>query len=124
MLLEFRAKNYRSFKDEFVFSMIPAAKQKDLSYSVLKKNAGGREYKALCSSVVYGPNAAGKSNIISAMDTLKKILQRGNVLNPDESSVTRINPPSVYLDLIPFISGDENNPTSFFIKFITEDMLI
>lgn len=124
MLLEFRAKNYRSFKDEFVFSMIPAAKQKDLSYSVLKKNAGGREYKALCSSVVYGPNAAGKSNIISAMDTLKKILQRGNVLNPDESSVMRINPPSVYLDLIPFISGDENNPTSFFIKFITEDMLI
>lgn len=124
MLLEFKAKNYRSFKDELVFSMVPAAKQKDLGYSVLRKKAGGREYKALCSSVVYGPNAAGKSNIISAMDTFKKILQRGNILNPEEDSVKRVNPPSVFLELIPFVSGEEDDPTSFAIKFIAEDMLI
>ena len=30
MLLKFTASNYKSFKDEFVFSLIPAPKQKGL----------------------------------------------------------------------------------------------
>jgi len=31
MLLEFKAKNYKSFKDEMVFSVIPAPKQKGVT---------------------------------------------------------------------------------------------
>lgn len=34
MLLEFRTKNYRSFKDTATFSMQPAPKQTGLDYSV------------------------------------------------------------------------------------------
>lgn len=37
MLLEFKASNYKSFKDELVFSLIPAPKQKGLDYSVQKE---------------------------------------------------------------------------------------
>ncbi len=124
MLLEFRTKNYRSFKDELVFSMIPAQKQRDLEYSVLTAVAGGKEYKALCSSVIYGPNAAGKSNIISAMDTFKKILQRGNVKNPEDTSMAYVNPTAVYMELIPFIDSAEALPTEFAVKFITKNLLI
>ena len=40
MLLEFKTKNYKSFKDELVFSLIPAPKQKGLDYSILKETIG------------------------------------------------------------------------------------
>lgn len=38
MLLEFRTSNYKSFKEELIFSLIPAPKQKGLDYSVLKQD--------------------------------------------------------------------------------------
>ena len=57
MLLEFQTKNYKSFKDTLAFSMIPAPKQKDLEYSILKKKIMGIEHKVLSSAVIYGPNA-------------------------------------------------------------------
>ena len=60
VLLEFRTTNYKSFKDEMVFSMIPAPKQKGLDYSILHKMAGKKEYKGLCSAVIYGLMHLGK----------------------------------------------------------------
>lgn len=74
MLLEFGVSNYKSFKDRMLFSMVPALKQKGLDYSILTEVINKKTFKALCSSVVYGPNASGKSNIIGAMDTFKKIV--------------------------------------------------
>ena len=64
MLLKFTASNYKSFKDEFVFSLIPAPKQKGLDYSVMEEVIGKTSYRGLCSAVIYGPNASGKTNII------------------------------------------------------------
>lgn len=64
MLLEFKTKNYKSFVDEACFSMITAPKQKGLDYSIMKEKVKGKEIKGLSSSVIYGPNAAGKTNII------------------------------------------------------------
>lgn len=55
MLLEFKTKNYKSFKDELVFSLIPAPKQKGLDYSVLEETLGKKVYKGLSSAVIYGP---------------------------------------------------------------------
>ena len=86
MLLEFKSVNYKSFKNELVFSLIPAPKQKGLDYSVMKTQAGKKEYRALCSAVMYGPNASGKTNIIGAMDTFKSIVLRGNVRNDTDDN--------------------------------------
>ena len=36
MLLEFKVKNYKSFAEETVFSMVAAPKQKGLDYSLMK----------------------------------------------------------------------------------------
>ncbi len=66
MLLEFSFSNYKSFLDKTVFSLVPAPKQTGLDYSILKENVGRKLYKGLSSAVIYGPNAAGKSNIIGA----------------------------------------------------------
>lgn len=122
MLLEFKARNYRSFKNEMVFSMIPAPKQKDLEYSIQKEKIGSNEYKALSSAVIYGPNASGKTNIIGAMETFRSILIRGNIKNAE--SISSINVASNSLELIPFCEDTEPSPVSFSIKFIENNMLV
>lgn len=121
MLLEFRTSNYKSFKDEIVFSLIPAAKQKDLNYSIITKKIGKKNYKALCSSVIYGPNASGKTNIISAIDTLKQIILRGHINNSEETQSPNICAYS--LELIPNNILEEPKPVCFYIKFIEESLL-
>lgn len=122
MLLEFKTKNYKSFKDELVFSMIPAPKQKGLDYSVLREKAGGKERKALSSAVIYGPNASGKTNIIGAMDAFKCIVLRGNIRNDDDKGLP--NKAAHRLELIPNIGLSQPQPVSFAIRFITDGLLI
>lgn len=104
MLLEFRTKNYKSFAEEIKFSMIAAPKQSGLDYSLLKEKVKGKTIKGLSSSVIYGPNASGKTNIIGAMDVFRAIVLRGNIRNSEEK--TSPNPASAALELIP------NNKTS------------
>ena len=116
MLLEFRARNYKSFMDELVFSMLPAPKQKGLDYSVLKQKIGSVTYKALCSAVIYGPNASGKTNIIGAMDTFKSIVLRGNIRNSIERDSP--NDAAYNLELIPNNMVAESLPIGFSISFI------
>lgn len=121
MLLEFYAGNYRSFKEGFSFSMIPAPKQKGLDYSIFNAEIEGKNYKALSSAVIYGANASGKTNIIGAMDTFKNILMRGNIRNSEMNSP---NAASASLELIPNSSLDEIKNTEFGIKFIEQGILI
>lgn len=122
MLLEFKAKNYKTFCDELVFSMIPAPKLKGLDYSILKKKINKKEYKALSSAVIYGANASGKTNIIGAMDTFKNIVLRGNIKQHDHHSGPNVA--SSKLELIPNISYDVQQPVFFSLKFIADDLLI
>lgn len=122
MLLEFRTKNYKSFKDELVFSLMPAPKQKGLDYSILEETLGKKVYKGLSSAVIYGPNASGKTNIIGAMDTFKSIVLRGNIRNDDDKSDP--NAAAAALELIPNNSNESTDPISFAIKFIADGMLV
>jgi len=122
MLLEFRASNYKSFQEELVFSLIPAPKQKGLDYSVLKILADKKQYKGLCSAVIYGPNASGKTNIISAMDAFKSIVLRGNIRN-DANSVEP-NVAARMLQLIPNYANSVPKPVMFSITFIESGLHI
>ena len=122
MLLEFRATNYKSFKDELVFSMVPAKKQKDLEYSILHEKIGRKTYKGLCSAVIYGTNASGKTNIIGAMDTFKSIVLRGHIRNSSEKN--NYNVASTMLELIPNAASKDAAPVTFAVKFTTSDMLV
>ncbi len=122
MLLEFKTKNYRSFKDGFEFSMIPDNAKKDLKYSILKEVINKKKYYGLCSSIVYGPNAAGKSNIIEALDTFRTMIRNGHVNNstqPQNWSVAP-NPAAYRLDIIPNNQLKKSKPVCFCIKFITD----
>ncbi|MCT4615889.1 MAG: ATP-binding protein [Marinifilaceae bacterium] len=122
MLLEFRTKNYKSFVDETVFSLMAAPKQTGLDYSVFTKKLKNKKLKGLCSSVLYGPNATGKTNIIGAMDTFRAIVLRGNIKNSEESSSP--NSAANALELIPNNSAKCSEPVLLSIKFMENNLLI
>lgn len=119
MLIEFKTRNYKSFLDETTFSMIAAPKQKGLGYSVYERKINSKTIKVLSSSVIYGPNAAGKTNIISAMDTLRSIILRGHIRNAEENSFA--NPAAGALELIPNNLRIEPLPVDFYIDFLDGD---
>lgn len=120
MLLEFKTKNYKSFLEETVFSMIAAPKQKGLDYSVYEKKINNKQLKALSSSVVYGPNASGKTNIIGAMDTLRSIVLKGHIRNAEEKN--QANPAAGALELIPNNSTVDSQPVEFYIDFLVGEL--
>ena len=82
---------------------------------------GKKEYRALSSGVIYGPNAAGKTNIIGAIDTFKNIVLRGHIRNSDDRKTP--NAAANSLELIPNSTLESPLPVSFNIKFTAEDML-
>ncbi len=122
MLLEFKVSNFKSFKDEMVFSMVPAPKIKDIPYSILTKKSGKNIFKSLSSAVIYGPNAAGKTNIISAMELLRDIVVNGNIEIDKSKSST--NPALKKLEFIPNINNTENVPVIMSIKFLHNSLLV
>ncbi len=122
MLLNFSLSNYKSFKDEVVFSMEPAPKQKGLDYSILQKKIGKKTYKALSSAVIYGPNASGKTNLIGAVEVLQAIMLRGNILNSSQTGSPNVAASS--LDLIPNSGLKQAEPVSFGVTFIKDQWLI
>ena len=119
MLLEFKVKNYKSFVDMTTFSMMAAPKQKGLDYSVYTMSVNGKKVKGLCSSVIYGPNASGKTNIIGAMDTLRAIVLRGDIRNEEEKEAA--NPAASALELIPNKDLKQAEPVFFSIDFMVSE---
>lgn len=120
MLLDFKVKNYKSFIEETKFSMLAAPKQSGLDYSLCKKKINRKQIKGLCSSVIYGPNASGKTNLIGAMDTLRSIILRGNIRNSEEKNAP--NPASSSLELIPNSNCKNNCPVEFYVDFIESNI--
>ena len=73
MLLEFRVKNYRSIRDEQTLSMI-ASSDKEFADSHLMSTGLKTLDKVVRSSVVYGPNASGKSNLLRALAFMRAVV--------------------------------------------------
>lgn len=122
MLLEFKVENYKSFLEEVTFSMVAAPKQSGLDYSLLKEKVKGKLVKGLSSSVIYGPNAAGKTNIIGAIDVLRAIIIRGNIRNSEEKNSP--NAAATALELIPNNKLSGTYPVKFSITFLEKKLQI
>lgn len=121
MLLEFKMKNFKSFKEELNFKMTPT-QIKDLEYSLICKKVKGKIVKALSTAAIYGPNSAGKTNIIGGMEVFRSIILNGNINNSEK--ITTPNTAVDKLELVPNVENDENEPVTFYIKFVTNEMLI
>ncbi len=73
MLLEFRVRNFRSIKDWQVFSLA-AAKGNELVESNTFTTQGPGDFRLLRSAAIYGPNASGKTNFLSALESMRSIV--------------------------------------------------
>jgi len=108
MLLNFKFRNFRSFKEETIFTMIPSAKKMHSEY-IIKVEDNKNTVKALPVAVIYGANASGKSNVILAMYILKKIVTLGTLESKE------LVP---YLNVMAFIHDETYyKPSEFEITF-------
>ncbi len=123
MLLEFKFGNYKSFREVNNFQMIAAPKEKGLDYSIYKKKIDKKTVRVLSSSVIYGANASGKTNIIGAMDVLRSIILRGHIRNTEEPVISP-NTAACALELIPNNKLKTAEPVIFEISFLDKNRKI
>ena len=102
MLISFKMKNFRSFKEEIEFSMEAAPEITAHQESHVRRVG---EYDLLKSAVLFGPNASGKSNFTSALSSLVFLITKPT------SDVTEF----LFTNTFAFSS---NNNTSYQIEFI------
>lgn len=119
MLLSFSCDNFKSFRDGFEFNMVPEKRMTELDYSLISENAAGKVEKALSASVIYGPNAAGKTSIVNAMSCMRQLVLRGNIR--DASDDRAGDHVSSNLVLAPFAFQEEAAPVSFDVCFTYHD---
>jgi len=88
MLIEFKIKNFGSFRDEAVLSMIPATQDKEHLGAIWE----GNRYRALKSVAIFGPNASGKTTILEALQVFCRfVLQSATRMTLDDA-IPGINP--------------------------------
>lgn len=83
MLLSFTVGNFRSFKESKTFSMKAASIQEHKDFVRESNNT-----KLLPVAAVYGANSSGKSNLLSALKTMKTVLLSSVKTNPTEKLKT------------------------------------
>ena len=108
MLLNFKFSNFRSFKEETNFTMIPCSKRMHNEY-IIRTDGNKSTIRSLPVSVIYGANASGKSNVILAMYILKKIITFGTL---DSKELLP------FLNVLPFMHDESYyEPTKLEITF-------
>ena len=85
MLVEFRIKNFRSLRDEQVFSLV-ASKDETLQDTHTIATGLKAAPSLLRSAVVYGANASGKSNLIKALQYMRGVVvESATVIQPGQT---------------------------------------
>lgn len=107
MILQFKIKNFRSYKEETIFSLEANSSDQKLE-NVLAKKVGKQNLKILKASIIYGANASGKSNILRALFELTHLI---------------LNKPKIEESLriyIPFLfdSNNTEKPSEFELTFV------
>ncbi len=107
MLLNFTMTNYKSFREETVFSMEPDLENEPerISTSVLRDG----DHTALATSVVYGANASGKTSLITAMAFFRAIIISNDLNKLDKKTVR----------LMTNSRQTKSDPMGFTIMFLT-----
>lgn len=108
MLVDFSVKNFKSFDEQQVLSLLKenGSEHSENSFTVgAKKNL-----ELLKSAAVYGANASGKSNLIQAIDTMKSIVLYSSQTVED-------------LNVIPFklFRKNLNEPTELEVTIVVND---
>ncbi|HOO75132.1 MAG TPA: ATP-binding protein [Tepiditoga sp.] len=107
MFLYFKFSNYKSFKNEILFSMIAGNSSEFPENTFQEKN-----FQLLKSSVIYGANASGKSNFFDAVTFFIDFIKNSQLMGVEE-----------YIECPKFLLSTESqdSPVNFEISFILEN---
>src|SRR6516164_4788622 len=83
MLIEFRVRNYRSFRQEAVLSLVASNDQEHLEINTAKTGLVGLP-RVVRSAAVYGANASGKSNLVRALMLMRGVVLESASLQPQQ----------------------------------------
>ncbi|MGN0683412.1 MAG: ATP/GTP-binding protein [Oscillospiraceae bacterium] len=114
MLCQFTFKNFKSYKNETVFDMQAVSSQGFVD-SLLQSGDDSKTYLPV--SVVYGPNAGGKSNLLDAFTCVNALVMTPVlILNNKQTNNLRVN-------ITPFLFNDtsQNESTEFELYFRPND---
>lgn len=111
MLIEFSVENFRSIKKKVTLSLL-ASSDKSLDNNLIKTDILKKD-NLLRSAVIYGANASGKTNIVSAFSFLRNLVIYSHKNQKDDK-----------LDLSPFKFDKEyiSKPSKFEIVFINSNI--
>lgn len=109
MLIEFRVKNFRSLRDEQVLSLVASPDKSLLDTHALDTGLKAAPH-LLKSTVVYGANASGKSNLVKALQYMRGVVLESAALQPGQT-FDRLHP----FKLDAMSSGQ---PTEFEVTFL------
>jgi hypothetical protein len=109
MLIEFRVSNFKSIREEVTLSMAASSDQSHPD-NVISYNSPDEE-RALRTVAIYGPNASGKSNVISALAVMQFLVLRSHNFQK-----------GVRLPYFPFKFSEEcgNKPTSLEVDLVED----
>ena len=111
MLIEFIVENYLSYRDETIFSMETGANLRKYSHTnTLRINSATKVVK---NAVIFGANGSGKSNLLFAIATMRRM-----ILSPTASITEE-------LEYSPFLLDEtkKNQPTKFGVRIALENQI-
>lgn len=108
MLVEFRVQNFRSLRDEQLLSMV-ASKDKTMLETNAVETGLSAVPHVLKSSVIYGANASGKSNLIKALQYMRDVVLQSAAI-----------PPGQLFNVKPFLLDEDSaaSPVEFEVTFL------
>lgn len=107
MIIDFTVENFLSFREQQTLSFI--ADNKNLAHSNHLLDTPIKDLKLLKVAVIYGPNASGKSNFLSALHRLKKLVVNSVSHSPNDET-----------KILPFKLDKESRitPSTFELNFL------
>jgi len=109
MLLEFKVKNFRSIKGWQTFSMLAENKVKELDKVVTNKS----NYNFLPTAIIYGRNASGKSNLLTAFKAFQFLVF--------ESADFKVKDKIPAYEPYRLDGANEKEPVEFSIDFLSNE---
>jgi uncharacterized protein len=104
MLISFSVSNFRSFGEEVTLDMVASTKLTDHTDHLIRIDDTDKH--VVRTAMLYGPNAAGKSNLIKAMDYAQSLILTGS-----QSSIATPDP-------FRFDQKTTTKPSSFEFRFM------
>ncbi|AFY54125.1 hypothetical protein Riv7116_1565 [Rivularia sp. PCC 7116] len=114
MLIEFSIENYRSIQERQTLSMVASKDEAMLDSNTFPTPNSKDELRLITNAVIYGANASGKSNLLRAIQTLRRLVV-------DSASKMQVGT-KLPIESFRLNTKYKNQPTSFEIIFIHQDI--